>query len=188
MFNRKSHFSDFKPAQITPILVMIFSPVALLFVPFPFYPLHASQAGPQNTSQICVLLLQVASLNDFRNVSDIILMKSWCIRHSFDDMFMYPILFWLHFSLSGNFVHDSFWKCGPCLGRKHNSRYRHKAFYIKHLTFSTSNRHRLGYLFAVLDYFSLLWPLRNAFKTSSCSTFPLFGPTKPPHIPITLAI
>ena len=43
---------------------------------FPFYPPHASQAGPQKTSQICVLLLQVASLSDFRDASDIILMTS----------------------------------------------------------------------------------------------------------------
>ena len=41
---------------------------------FPFYPLHASQAGPQKTSQICILLLQVASLGDFYGVSDIIVM------------------------------------------------------------------------------------------------------------------
>ena len=58
------------------MLVMIFGLIALLFAPFPFYPLHASQAGPQKTLQICVLLLQVASMGDFYGVSDIILMTS----------------------------------------------------------------------------------------------------------------
>ena len=48
---------------------MIFSPIALLFVPLPLHPLHATQAGPQKTSQIYVLLLQVASLSDFKSVS-----------------------------------------------------------------------------------------------------------------------
>ena len=79
MFNQESHFLDLETAKIDPILVMIFGFVALLLAPFPFYPLHASQAGPQKTSQICVLLLQVASLGDFNGVSDIILMTSWCI-------------------------------------------------------------------------------------------------------------
>ena len=76
MFDQKPHFFDLETAQIKPILVMLFGPIALLFVPFPFYPVHASQAGPQKTLQICVLLLQVASLSDFRNVSGIFLMKS----------------------------------------------------------------------------------------------------------------
>ena len=49
---------------------MIFGPIALQFNPFPFYPLHAPQAGPQKSSQICVLLLQVASLGDFKDVCD----------------------------------------------------------------------------------------------------------------------
>ena len=65
-----------KTAQKKPILVMIFGPTALLLVPLPLYPLHASQAGPRKTSQISVLLLQVASLSDFKSVSDIILMTS----------------------------------------------------------------------------------------------------------------
>ncbi len=72
----KSHFFNLETAQIEPILVMIFGPIALLFVPFPFYPLHASQAGPQKTLQIGVLLLQVDSLGDFNGVSDLILMTS----------------------------------------------------------------------------------------------------------------
>ena len=52
---------------------MIFGPIVLQFNPFPFYPLNASQAGLQKTSQICALLLQVASLDDLNHVSDIIL-------------------------------------------------------------------------------------------------------------------
>ena len=67
---------------------MISGPIALLFAPFPFYPLHFSQAGLQKSSQICVFLLQAASLGDFRDVSDIILMTSWCIQHHFDHMLM----------------------------------------------------------------------------------------------------
>ena len=76
MFNQKSHVLDLEPAQIKPISVMNFGPFALLFVPFPFYPLHASQAGPQKTLQICVLLLLVASLGEFNGVYYIILMTS----------------------------------------------------------------------------------------------------------------
>ena len=76
MFNGTFNFFDLETAQGEPILIMIFGPIALLFAPSPFYPLHASQVGPQKTPQICVLLLQVASLSDFTNVSDIILMKS----------------------------------------------------------------------------------------------------------------
>ena len=91
-------------SQIDPILVMIFGPVALLFAPLPFYPLHASQAGPQKTLQIRVLLLRLASLGDFNDVSDIILMPSTCIRPHFGSILMYPTLFWLPFSLSGHFV------------------------------------------------------------------------------------
>ena len=56
-------------SQIDPISVLNFGPIVLLFAPFPLYPFHASQAGPQKTSQICVLLLQVASLGDFYGVS-----------------------------------------------------------------------------------------------------------------------
>ena len=77
---------------------MIFSPIALLVVPFTPLPLHATQAGPQETLQICVLLLQVASLSAlYKVVSDIILTTSWCLRHRFDDILMYPPLFWSHF-------------------------------------------------------------------------------------------
>jgi hypothetical protein len=52
------------------MLVMIFGPIALLFVPFPPIPLHVPQVEPQKTLQICALLLQVASLDDFSGVSD----------------------------------------------------------------------------------------------------------------------
>ena len=76
MFNQKHHFLDLKTTQIEPILVLIFGPIALLFAPFPFDPLHASQAEPQKTSHPCVLLLQVASLGDLNGVSYISLMTS----------------------------------------------------------------------------------------------------------------
>ena len=90
MFNEKSHFLDLETAQIEPILVMIFSPIALLFAPFPFYPLHAPQAGPRKSSQICVLLLQVASLDELNHVSDIVLMTSSCMRHYVGHILTYP--------------------------------------------------------------------------------------------------
>ena len=65
---------------------MIFRPIVLQFNPFPFYPLNASQAGLQKTSQICALLPQVASLDDLNHVSDIILMTSSCMRHYVGDI------------------------------------------------------------------------------------------------------
>ena len=84
MFNEKSHFFDVKTAQIKPVLVMVFGLIAQSFAPLPFYPLTAPQAGLQKSSQICVLLLQVASLNDFDDVSDMILLTSSCIRRHVD--------------------------------------------------------------------------------------------------------
>ena len=69
---------------------MIFGPIALQFNPFPFYPLHAPQAGPQKSPQIRVLFVQVASLDDLNHVSDIILMTSSCMRHYVGDILMYP--------------------------------------------------------------------------------------------------
>ena len=68
---------------------MIFGPIALLLAPFPFYPLQASQAEPQKTSHPCVLLLQVASLGDFIDISDIILTPSSCIRPHVAGIFIY---------------------------------------------------------------------------------------------------
>ena len=108
IFTQTSHFFDVNSGQKGPLLVMCFGPVALFLFRFPFGPPHAPQAGPQNTSQICVFLLQVASLDDFSDVSDIILMKSCRIRHRSDDILMYPILFWLHFALSDQVFHDCF--------------------------------------------------------------------------------
>ena len=86
MFKVKSHFLDVETAQLEPVLVMFFSPIALQFNPFPFYPLHAPRAGPQKSLQICVLLLQVASLDDLNHVFDIILMTSSCMRHDVGDI------------------------------------------------------------------------------------------------------
>ena len=50
--------------------------IAPSFARFPFYPLHASQAGLQKTSQIYVLLLQVVVLDDLNDVSDTTRMTS----------------------------------------------------------------------------------------------------------------
>ena len=50
------------------------------------------QSDPK-VSQICVLLLQVASLDDLNHVSDIILMTSSCMRHYVGDILTYPTWF-----------------------------------------------------------------------------------------------
>ena len=89
MVHEKSHFLDTETAQIEPILVLIRSPVALLFVPFPFYPLHGPQAEFQKSGQICVLLLSLASLDDLNHVSDIILMTASCMRRHVGDSLTY---------------------------------------------------------------------------------------------------
>ena len=83
---------------------MIFGPIALQFNPFPFYPLHARQAGPQKTPQICVLLLQVASLDDLNHVSDVILMTSSCMRHYVGDIEVSDMILIAFFT----FWHDLF--------------------------------------------------------------------------------
>ena len=75
-FRSKISLFELGTAQTKPTFVLIFGPIALLFVPFLSYPLHAPQAGPQQTAQICVLLLKVPSLNDFTDVSDMISMTS----------------------------------------------------------------------------------------------------------------
>ena len=51
-----------------------------------------------------------------------------------------PKLFRLHFSLSDQLFSWIFWKCTPRCCRKHNSKYRQKAFLIKNITFWTSKR------------------------------------------------
>ena len=62
IFHQNYHFFDVETARIGPVLVMVFAPVALLFVPFPSWSLHVPEVGRQKTSEKCVLLLQVASL------------------------------------------------------------------------------------------------------------------------------
>jgi len=98
MFNEKSNFFVVETAQIEPVLVMLFSPIAVNFNPFPLYPLHAPQAGPQKTLQICAFLLQVASLDDLSHVSDIILMTSSCMRHYVGCIFLFPVICFHDFS------------------------------------------------------------------------------------------
>ena len=84
-----SNFFDVQTAQIEPVLVMVFGLIPLSFAPLPFYPPHAAQAGPQKTLQIFVLLLQVASLGGFNDVSDVILITSSCIRSHVGDILKY---------------------------------------------------------------------------------------------------
>ena len=62
MFNEKSHFFDIERAQIEPILVTIFDLIALLFVPFHLYPLHASKAGAQQNAAIMCIIVTSAFL------------------------------------------------------------------------------------------------------------------------------
>ena len=90
IFNETSHFFDVEKPQIEPVLVMVFGRIALSFAPFPFYPPRASQAGPQKTLQICLFLLHVASMGDFNDVSNILLMTSPCIRPHFGDILTSP--------------------------------------------------------------------------------------------------
>ena len=52
MLNQTYQLLDAETNQIEAVLVMAFATIALLFVPFPRYPLHASQAGPQKPSII----------------------------------------------------------------------------------------------------------------------------------------
>ena len=167
---------------------MLFSLIALPFAPFPFYSPHAPQAGPKKTLQIYVFLLQVASLGDFSDVSNTLLMTSPCIRPHFGDILTYPTWFGLHFSLSGHFFSYFFWKCLPCLHRKHNSKCRRKAFLIKTITFSTSKRSDSLTCSPGWRTQAPLDASKKPTKPDAFSTFPLFGPTEPPHIPITLAI
>ena len=122
----------------------------------------------------------------------------WCIQHSFDDISVYPTPFWWYFDVSDMiwvsfftfrpFFSWIFFKYHRRLHRNHNSEYSHKAFLIKNITFSTSKK--LG-----SDHFSRLWhtrgpldPSKSSSKTNIFSTFSLFGPTKPAHIPFTCAI
>ena len=155
---------------------------------FPFYPLHAPQAGPQKSPQICVLLGQVASLDDSNHVSDIILMTSSCIRAYFGNLLTYPTWFWPHVLHFGNILSLFFWKCTPRLHRKHNSRWRHKAFLIKNHTFSTSKL--LGSLNRKLSL-AVSWrldPSKSNGETQRFLTVSFFGPNKPPHEAITFTI
>ena len=79
--------------QIEAVLVMCVGLIALSFAHFPVYPLHAPQTGPQKTSQIYVLLLQVASLGDFSGTSGFILTTFPKIRFKCGDILMYQMLF-----------------------------------------------------------------------------------------------
>ena len=139
MFNEKSHFFDVEKAQIEPVLVMVFGLIALSFAPFPFYPPRAPQAGPQKTLQICAFLLQVASLGDLNDVSNILLTTSPCIRPHFGNILTSPTRLGSHFSISDHLFSWNFWNCAPRLHRKHNSEYSHKAFLMKNNTFFMQN-------------------------------------------------
>ena len=82
---------------------------------------------------------------------------------------MYPTLFWLHFSLSGQFFSWNVWKCAPRLHRKHNSEYNHKSCLIKILFFRHRNCPNWAY---VGDDFR---PYRSVVRP-----FPLLSPPSHP--------
>ena len=150
---------------------MIWSPFCTFRQFFHDFSENVVPAWPQKTSQICVLLLQVASLGDFKCVSGMILITSWCFQHHVGAILMYPTLFWLHFSLSGNLFSWIFWNCAPRLCRKHNSEYSHKAFLIKHLPFWISKRPEL----------TPCWWWCSALSLC-CSLLSPFIPSMPPKL------
>ena len=104
------------------MLVVFVYLIALSIAGFPLYPLPGPQAGPQKTSQICILLLQVASLDDFTDASETILMTYGCIRPHFGDIFMHPPRVCQHFSLFIDMflVVVRLCDCASCLGGEHN--------------------------------------------------------------------
>ena len=117
-------------------------------------------------------------MGDFNNVSDIILMPSSCIRPRFGSILMYPTLFQLHFSLSGNFFTRFLWKCAPRCSRKHNSEYRHEAFLMKILPSSTSKRPKLSLCWSCFSALSLCRSLFSPFIRSMPHKLHLKKPRK----------
>ena len=97
---------------------------------------------------------------------------------------MYPTPFWWYYVsdtilapfFTFRHLFMNFLKCAPRLHRKHNSEYRHKAFLIKSITFSTSKPpDSLGWKPGWRTQGSLD-PSKNTIKTNEKSTFPFFGP------------
>ena len=99
ILHQKSYFLYPQREVKTPIFVTSLVPIAQLFAPFPFCPLHAPHAGDQKSLQICILLVLVASLDDLKHVSDIILMTSSCMRHYVGCMFLFPAILFHDFSV-----------------------------------------------------------------------------------------
>ena len=96
----KTHFQSkissfgFKNAPNRAHLVDDFRPHRSDLNSFPFYPLHASQAGPQNISQVCVLLVQVACLGDFRATCADIMARFSHVRCHFEHSLAYHVPLW----------------------------------------------------------------------------------------------
>ena len=90
------------------------------------------------------------------HVCDTMLVTFWRIRHDFNRFVLHA---GITFSL---FV----WKCAPRLHRKHNSRWRHKAFLIKKKTKIRSfyKKSYKSYLFRHKRSFWPRIPLRNRSK------------------------
>ena len=81
MFNGKSHFFRHRNGPGPVLMVMVLSPIAQLFVPFPCYPFFMPpKLDFKTTSQTCLLLVQASnSATLINDVSDMILIPSWCI-------------------------------------------------------------------------------------------------------------
>ena len=95
------------------------------------FPLLSHPCLPIGTSKNVVNVYIIAT-------SGLLVRLQWCIRHDFDDILMFPTpcwwdfdvsdIFWLHFSLSGNFFHEIDRIVVHACNRKHNSQYSHEAF------------------------------------------------------------
>ena len=136
----KSHFVDTETAYMEIALVMFFSSIALSFAPFFFHPLHAPQAAARNTSQICVLFLQVAFLGASHKASDTVLIIYSCIRPHVGDTFMYPTQFKMHLFAFQHHFSSCLQKYARCCGKKHNSKDRLQASLIESAMFPMSKR------------------------------------------------
>jgi hypothetical protein len=94
----------------------------------------------------------------------------------------------VHFSLSGHIFSPFLQKCAPRSGRKHNFQSRYEAVLINKSFFRRQNRPGSPGLSYCWRTHAPLDPSKNSGKTNEISTFSLFGPTRPAHRGIKVAI
>ena len=103
--------------------------------------------------QLRILVWRKNATNVYMKTTGRLLGRPWkCIRHSFDDILTYSTPLWRYFDAANTFLKAFltfspvflwfFGKSAPCVCRKHNSRYRHKAFYIKTRPFDLTSMYR----------------------------------------------